>query len=59
MEWVDTVLVMEERHRKSISQNGGALFGKNIRILGIPDRYKYYQQKLISLLEERAVGYFG
>ncbi|MFK8165117.1 MAG: phosphotyrosine protein phosphatase [Lewinella sp.] len=59
MEWADTVLVMEERHRKAIGQNGGARFGKKIRVLGVPDRYKYFQRELIELLEERGVGYFG
>jgi predicted protein tyrosine phosphatase len=59
MEWADTVLVMEDKHRKAIRQNGGAQFGKKIRVLGIPDRYKYYQRELIELLEERATAYLG
>jgi predicted protein tyrosine phosphatase len=57
MEWADAVLVMEERHRKAIQQNGGARFGKKIRVLGIPDRYKYYQRELIELLEELTAEY--
>ncbi|MFT6000026.1 MAG: putative protein tyrosine phosphatase [Neolewinella sp.] len=58
MEWADLLLVMEERHRKAIKTTGGARFGKKIRVLGIPDRYKYYQRELIELLVERAVVYF-
>lgn len=57
MEWADIVLVMEERHRKAIMTNGGARFGKKVRVLGIPDRYKYFQRELILLLAERSVGY--
>jgi predicted protein tyrosine phosphatase len=57
MLWADCVLVMEERHRKAIKTNGGARFGNKIRVLRIPDRYKYYQRELIDLLEEKAGGF--
>ncbi|WP_405207116.1 phosphotyrosine protein phosphatase [Aquimarina sp. LLG6339-5] len=54
MKWADLVIVMEERHRKLIVENGGSEFGSKIRILSIPDRFKYYQKELIDLLEQKA-----
>lgn len=55
MIWADIVIVMEERHRKLIIQNGGSEFRKKINVLSIPDRFKYYQKELIVLLEQKAV----
>jgi predicted protein tyrosine phosphatase len=53
MNWADLVIVMEERHRKLIVQNGGSEFGNKISVLSIPDRFKYYQKELIDLLEQK------
>ena len=53
MEWADLVIVMEEKHRRIISENGGSQFRKNIKVLNIPDHFKYYQKELIQLLEEK------
>ncbi|BAO74494.1 hypothetical protein [Winogradskyella sp. PG-2] len=58
MEWADLVIVMEEKHRKVIVENGGSHFRKKITILSIPDRFKYYQKELITLLEEKAEPLF-
>lgn len=55
MEWADLVLVMEEKHRRVITENGGSHFGKKIKVLAIPDRYKYYQNELIELLEAKVL----
>jgi|TARA_B110000037_G_scaffold4163_1_gene4573 predicted protein tyrosine phosphatase len=54
MNWADLVIVMEERHRKLIVQNGGSEFGGKIRVISIPDKFKYYQKELIDLLEQKA-----
>ncbi|MBW1297897.1 phosphotyrosine protein phosphatase [Aquimarina litoralis] len=54
MKWADLVMVMEERHRKLIIENGGSKFGKKINVLAIPDRFKYFQKELIDLLEQKA-----
>lgn len=54
MKWADLVIVMEEKHRKLIVKNGGSKFGKKIRVLSIPDRFKYYQKELVDLLEQKA-----
>lgn len=53
MEWADLVIVMEEKHRKIIIENGGSKFRKKISVLSIPDRFKYYQKELIELLEQK------
>jgi len=59
MEWADIILVMEEKHRKIIVENGGSQFGKKINVLVIPDRFKYYQKELIALLEEKVLPYLN
>ncbi|MFD2824449.1 phosphotyrosine protein phosphatase [Lacinutrix iliipiscaria] len=53
MNWADLVIVMEEKHRKLIVENGGSEFGKKIKVLSIPDKFKYYQKELIDLLEQK------
>lgn len=59
MEWAELVVVMEERHRRIITENGGSRFGGKIRVLGIPDRFKYYQRELIELLVDKAEPLFA
>lgn len=54
MHWADSVLVMEEKHKRIITENGGSHFRKKIAVLSIPDRYTYYQKELIGLLESKA-----
>ncbi|OSY89324.1 phosphotyrosine protein phosphatase [Tenacibaculum holothuriorum] len=54
MNWADLVIVMEEKHKELIILNGGSEFSHKIRVLSIPDRFKYYQKELIYLLEEKA-----
>ncbi|WP_425076954.1 phosphotyrosine protein phosphatase [Psychroserpens sp. S379A] len=58
MNWADLVIVMEQRHRKLIVENGGSEFGNKIKVLAIPDRFKYYQKELIELLEQKAEPLF-
>lgn len=55
MNWADLVIVMEEKHRRIITKNGGSHFRKKITVLSIPDRFKYYQKELIEHLEEKVV----
>lgn len=54
MEWADIVLVMEEKHRRIILTNGGSAYGRKLRVLAIPDHFKYYQKELIELLVMKA-----
>ena len=58
MKWADLVIVMEEKHRKIILENGGSEFKKKIKVLGIPDIFKYYQKELIELLEQKTTPVF-
>lgn len=58
MQWADIVFVMENKHLKVITENGGSHFRKKINVLSIPDRYKYYQKELIELLELKAEPLF-
>jgi predicted protein tyrosine phosphatase len=58
MQWADLVIVMEEKHSRIITKNGGSHFRKKIKVLSIPDRYKYYQKELILLLEMKAEPLF-
>lgn len=54
LEWADFVLVMEQSHRKKISQMFPAL-SKTSRIisLNIPDNYDFMDPDLIDLLREK------
>ncbi|MCB9234894.1 MAG: phosphotyrosine protein phosphatase [Bacteroidia bacterium] len=56
--WADLVLVMEEKHRKLIKEHTEGKYGAKIRVLGIPDRFKYFQKELIEVLERKVEGVF-
>lgn len=49
----DYVFVMEQKHFKIINSNSIKKYGQKIRVLNIPDIYKYNQKELIDILEER------
>ena len=54
LEWADVILVMENSHRKFISQTYPELFRKRkIVCLAIPDEFRFMQPELISILEEK------
>ncbi|MDG1332534.1 MAG: phosphotyrosine protein phosphatase [Crocinitomicaceae bacterium] len=52
-EWADVIYVMEKRHKDLINKHTSASYSKKIRVLHIPDRFKYYQKELIEILEDR------
>ena len=54
-DWADIILVMENRHRKAIQEQLGSAFNRKVKVLGIPDRYKYYEKELIDLIEQKAL----
>lgn len=54
VEWADWVIVMERKHRDEILSNAQVNYSRKIKVLDIPDIYKYYQKELITLLEEKA-----
>lgn len=55
LEWAEVVYVMEKRHLEQIQKNTGSTYYTKIKVLGIPDIYKYYDVGLIELLEERVL----
>ena len=53
LEWADDIYVMEERHRKAIKEYFNPAYHSKITVLGIPDRFKYYDRDLIELLNQK------
>ena len=54
--WADKIYVMESRHLTRLKHRFRVELGnKKVECLGIPDRYRYMDPKLVSLLE-RKVG---
>jgi len=52
IEWADEIYVMEPRQKKLLLKRfGGAVQGKSLVSLGIPDRYTYMQPELVALLK--------
>lgn len=50
--WADIIYVMECKHKQRLHQRfEGALTGKNIQVLDIPDNYKYMDPELIEELK--------
>lgn len=57
-EWADVIYVMEKRHKEGINKLTSENYSKKIKVLNIPDRFKYYQKELIELLEEKVRSVF-
>lgn len=56
--WADTVFCMEKDHVDHLMRRfPGAIRGKRIVCLGIPDRFAYMDQELVELLHERLAPY--
>ncbi len=53
--WADLVYVMEEKHRKIINKHTNKAYNSIIKVLHIPDIFKYYQKELLLLLDEKIV----
>jgi predicted protein tyrosine phosphatase len=52
--WADAVIVMEDFQRSEISRRfPSSYMKKRILSLGIPDRYSYNQQELVTLIKSR------
>lgn len=58
LEEADLIFVMENRHKKQITDFLRAQLTKDITILNIPDLYKYYSKELIDILEDKLGQYF-
>ena len=58
VEWADLIFVMEEKHRKQITENSRQKPSSKIKVLNIDDIYKYNSKELILLLNEKLTHYF-
>ncbi len=55
VEWADDIVVMESKYARQIrKQFAGALNGKRLVCLDIPDKYELMQVELIQQLEAKA-----
>jgi len=50
--------VMENKHKVFVNSITKENHSNKIKVLRIPDRFKYYQKELIAILEEKLEGYF-
>jgi len=58
VEWADIIFVMEQAHKKKLKERYRAhLNGQKVVCLGIPDKYKYMDPALVSILESRVATY--
>lgn len=53
LEWADKVYVMEKKHLDQIQKHTGSNYYSKIKVLDIPDIYKYYDTDLIAILEKK------
>ncbi|TVZ26652.1 putative protein tyrosine phosphatase [Gillisia sp. Hel_I_86] len=53
LKWADKVYVMEKKHLDQIKKHTGSKYYSKIKVLDIPDIYKYYDADLITILEEK------
>ncbi len=50
--WADVVMVMESKHKARLLHDfAGALAGKTLHLLDIPDDYRFMDPDLVELLE--------
>ena len=57
--WADLVLVMESKHKARLAAEFPRdLLGKSIRVLDVPDEYKYMDPELIDHLRQAVGGLF-
>ena len=54
IEWATIIFVMEQSHRKKLSQRFRPhLNGKQVICLGIPDEYEFMQPELVEILKRK------
>lgn len=54
--WADLIVCMEDKHANRIKADfRQAVAHKTIRVLGIPDDYKYMQPELVEFLRQRVM----
>ena len=56
--WADLIFVMEQRHYEHLMRKHlGAIYDKEIVILGIVDQYQFMDPELIEILKNRVTPY--
>lgn len=55
LKWADKVYVMERRHLDEILKHTFSKYYAKVEILNIPDIYKYYDTKLIEILNDKII----
>src|SRR5690606_8181618 len=53
LEQADLIFVMEQKHKKQITDYVNGKFKKELTVLNIPDIYKCYQKELIEILDRK------
>lgn len=54
IDWADIIFVMEAVHRRRLKKHFGEMLAhKKIFVLGIPDKYKFMDPRLIELLRKK------
>ncbi|MGA7241877.1 MAG: phosphotyrosine protein phosphatase [Terracidiphilus sp.] len=54
IDWADIIFVMEAAHRRRLKKYFGEMLAhKKIFVLGVPDKYKFMDPKLIELLRKK------
>ena len=60
IEWADVIFVMENTHRRKLTQKYPRLLhNKRIICLDIPDHYQYMQVELIELLKRKVTPHLN
>ena len=57
LEWADLIFLMEPRHQNAAKKMGKGNYGTKMKVLHIPDRFKYYQTDLIELFREKVLAF--
>lgn len=59
IEWADVIYVMEEKHQKQLrTQFREYLINRKVKVLDIPDEYRYMDSELIDLLKQSLLNEF-
>lgn len=53
--WADIIYVVESKHLNQIQKSTESKYYAKIKVLHIPDIYKYYDPELLKILEERII----
>lgn len=60
IQWADIIFVMESKHRSRLKARFSQLLAhKPLRVLDIPDEYRYMDEELIELLDVSVTAILG